>query len=194
MPQRLTVCSLVVAALLSVSTFASPSTQLFRAYDGRPTFKEGSDRSYFVWRDGNTWHVRWTTLGQEHTFTGSVRATSGKITDFKRVDVDEELRIVRPGRPARVVRGPAGRVRGVAPGRAPVVASRTDDHITRVDDRLIRWNTRTDADIDGFHFEVDGVTALTFDLKIAGTSNPTSVEIGKENVHPNGNPFTVRWP
>jgi hypothetical protein len=162
------------------------------AFNGRPEFKEGSDLSYFVWRDGDTWHVRWTTLGQERVFTGTVRATDGKLDDLKRIDVDAELKVIRPGRPARVVRGPAGRVRGVAPGRAPVVASKTDDHITKVDNRLIRWNTRTNADIDGFSFKADDVAALTFDLNIAGQSRPRSVEIGRNSAHPDNNPFTVR--
>ncbi len=125
------------------------------------------------------------------TFTGSVRATGGKLDDLKRIDVDAELKVVRPGRPARVVRGPAGRVR-VAPGRGPVVAARTNDHITHVDDQVIRWNTRTDDDIDGFDFKVEDVRALVFDLKISGDSRPLSVEVGRRNVHPADNPFTVR--
>jgi hypothetical protein len=77
-------------------------------------------------------------------------------------------------------------------GRGPVVASRTNDHITHVDDQLIRWNTRTDDDIDGFDFKADDVRALTFDLKINGDSRPLSVEVGRNNVHPADNPFTVR--
>ena len=183
---------LLTLALLPIPMAAvSPAPQAPAAFEGRPTFKEGTDRSYFVWNDGNSWHVRWTTLGQMQTFTGSVRATGGKLDDLKRIDVDAELRVVRPGRPARGVRGPAGRVR-VAPGRGPVVASRTNDHITHVDDQLIRWNTRTDDDIDGFDFKTDDVRALTFDLKINGDSRPLAVEVGRNNVHPGDNPFTVR--
>jgi hypothetical protein len=179
---------------LSTGVTATPvgALQNPAAYDGRPTFKEGSDLSYFVWRDGNTWHVRWTSMERERTFTGTVRATGGKLQDFKRIDVDEELKIVRPGRPARVVRGPGGRVRGVAPGRGPVVAGKTEDHIQKVDDRLIRWSAKADDDIDGFSFKVDDVAALTFDLNIAGRSRPAGVEIGRNNTHPEKNPFTVR--
>jgi hypothetical protein len=170
---------------------AQPAPQLAITFAGRPTFKEGSDRAYFVWSDGNDWHVRWTTLGQTQTFTGTVRALGGEIKDLKRIDVDAELKVVRPGRPARVVRGPAGRLR-VAPGRGAVVTSRTNDHITQVDDQLIRWNTRTDDDIDGIDFEVDDVRTLTFDLKINGDSRPLSVDVGRNNVHPADNPFVVR--
>lgn len=110
---------LLTLALLPVGTLATtPVGQAPAAFEGRPTFKEGSDRSYFVWSDGNEWNVRWTTLGQMQTFTGSIRAMGGKLQDLKRIDVDAELKVVRPGRPARVVRGPAGRVR-VAPDGAP---------------------------------------------------------------------------
>ena len=183
---------LVALTLLPAAPTAAPVPQQPpAAFEVRPECKEGSDRSYFVWNEGKEWHIRWTTLGQMQTFTGSVRALGGELKDLKRIDVDAELRVVRPGRPARVVRGPAGRLR-VAPGRGPVVASRTNDHITQVDDQLIRWNTRTDDDIDGIRFEVDDVRALTFDLKINGDSRPLSVEIGRRNVHPGDNPFTVR--
>jgi hypothetical protein len=180
---------MVLAVGLAAAVVAGQGIQ---AFDGRPAFKEGSDLSYFVWRDGNRWHVRWTTLGQSRVFTGTVRAIGGRLDDLKRIDVDAEMKIIRPGRPPRVVRGPAGRVRGVAPGRAPVVSRKTEDHITRVDDRLIRWSTETVADIDGFSFDVDDVTALTFDLNIRGQSKPQSVEIGRDNVHPKANPFTVK--
>ena len=54
------------------------------------------------------------------------------------------------------------------------------------------WNTRTDDDIDGFDFKTDDVRALTFDLKINGDSRPLAVEVGRNNVHPGDNPFTVR--
>ena len=193
MTRTLAGLGIVCSILFTVPTFATTQAmQPIGRFEGRPAFKEGSDRSYFVWRDGDSWHVRWTTMGTERTFTGSVRGVGGDIKDLKRIDVDAELKVIRPGRPARVVRGPAGRVRGVAPGRAPVVASKTEDHITRVDAHLIRWNTKTDDDIDGFDFKADGVSALTFDLTISGESKVSSVEIGRDNVHPNGNPFTVR--
>lgn len=160
-------------------------------YAGRPAFEENSDRSYYVWHEGATWHVRWTTLGEMRQFGGSVVATGGKIDDLKRIDVEAEARIIRPGRPPRVVRGPAGRPRAVAPGRPPVVDTKLQDHITREDDHTIRWRARTD-DIDGFSFKVEGVNQLRFDLRIEGNSRVRSVEIGRGNVHPSANPFTVR--
>jgi hypothetical protein len=185
--------ALSFAVLCSATALAAPpAPQALAAYDGRPVFAEGSDRSYFVWRDGETWYVRWTTMGQAKRFMGSVEAVGGKLDDLKRIDVDEELKVIRPGRPGRVVRGPRGRAVGVAPGRPAVVSSKTEDHITKADDHHILWNTETSADIDGFNFKVKDVELLRFDLKIAGTASANAVEIGRSNQHPRDNPFSVR--
>jgi hypothetical protein len=29
-----------------------------QAFEGKPSFKEGRDLGYYVWTDGDTWHVR----------------------------------------------------------------------------------------------------------------------------------------
>jgi hypothetical protein len=156
---------------------------------GRPEFKEGKALGYFVWKDGDTWKVRWTTFGAEHRFTGRVVLEGGSISDFDRVDPDTERRVVRPGRAPR--RGPRGRV--VIPGRPPVVASREEDLIEQETERLIRFNTRTNDDIDGFDFKVTGATdQLRFVLEIDGKPRPREVEVGRENVVPNENPLVIR--
>jgi hypothetical protein len=41
-------------------------------FDGRPAFADGIDLSYYIWREGDKWLVRWTTKGQNRKFTGSV--------------------------------------------------------------------------------------------------------------------------
>ena len=184
----LLVCGLVLAGGLA-GTAAKPAADI---YDGRPAFKEGSDRAYFVWRDGDRWHVRWTTRGEAHQFTGTVRAGGGSLEGLKRIDLDAELRVIRPGAPAHVVRGPAGRVRGVAPGRPAVVGGTSQDKVDRAGDHLIRWTTRTSADIDGFDFTASHTSSLQFDLKIDGVSRPVDIELGRGNAHPAQNPFTVK--
>ena len=184
---------IATAFLLPIALLASPTPQVRSAYEGRPAFKEGSDKSYFVWSDGNRWHVRWTTQGVMRQFSGSVRTAGGELEDLKRIDVDEELRVINAGRPPRVVRGPRGRAVGVAPGRPAVVASRDQDHIDKIDDHLIRWVAHTDRDIDGFDFSVKpAADTLTFQLLIAGESRAVNVEIGKNNIHPKADPFVVR--
>jgi hypothetical protein len=162
------------------------------AYAGRPTFREGRDFGYYVWHEGNTWHVRWTTLGATHRFTGHVVAEGGRLDDLKRIDVEVERRVVRPGRPTRVVRGPRGRAH-VAPGRGPVTATKVEDHIDMDDHKRIDFSARTDDDIDGFDFEAkDGVDALRFTLEIDGRSRSVDVEVGRGNTHPAANPFVVK--
>ena len=95
---------------------------------------------------------------------------------------------------AHVVRGPYGRVHGVAPGRPARVVEKTQDHIVMDGDRTIRFDTRTEDDLDGFDFKVENkVTALRFVLRINGQPAPKVVEVGRNNAHPAANPFIVNF-
>src|SRR5262245_29063925 len=161
-------------------------------FNGRPVFAEGIDLGYYVWREGDEWNVRWTTKGQMRRFTGSVTAEGGELKSFKRIDVEEERRVLYPGRPSRVVIGPRGRahVRG---GRAPVVVERSQDVIEKVDDdRRIVFSARTNDDIDGFKFKAgEHVRALRFVLEIDGRLMPQHVEVGGNNRKAPTVPFVV---
>lgn len=160
---------------------------------GKPAFSEGDALGYFVWKDGETWKLRWTTFGAEHRFSGRVTVEGGEIRNFKRVDVDEERKVLAPRRPARVVRGPRGRVVGVAPGRGPVVATREEDHILQESEHLIRFSTRTDDDLDGVDFRVTGSTdVIRLVLEIDGQARPAEVEVGRDNFKPNEHPVVIR--
>ena len=180
---------------LSTILLAAPAAAQTPAihFDGRPEFKEGKALGYFIWRDGDTWKLRWTTFGSEHRFTGRVVIEGGDIASFKRIDVDEERKVIRPGAPARVVRGPAGRVRGVRPGRSAVVEEKTLDKIEQEDEHTLRWLTKTDDDIDGIDFKVtDATVVIRFNLMIDGEARPAEVEVGKGNFKPNENPVRAR--
>jgi hypothetical protein len=182
-------CLLVLTAGLAV---AQPAVVDPTRVVGRPTFEEGDSFGYYVWREGDTWKLRWTTFGAEHRFSGSIRAEGGELEDLKRIDVDEERRIVRPGRAPRVAVGPRGRVftRG---GRAPVVAERTEDHMVREDARTIVFLTLTNDDIDGLEFKTEGpVERIRFQLEVDGVGRAATVAVGRENFHPETNPFFVR--
>lgn len=180
------------AAVLILGATAGAQTAGIR-FDGRPTFKEGKALGYFIWREGDTWKVRWTTFGAEHRFSGRIVLEGGEFKSFKRIDVDEERKIIRPGHAPTVVRGPRGRVRAVRPGRAPVVAERTEDKIEQEDERTLQFLTQTDDDIDGVDFKVtDPTVVIRFNLLIDGEARPAEVEVGKENFKPGENPVRAR--
>lgn len=117
----------------------------------------------------------------------------GEVATFKRIDVDEERRVIRPGTSATVVRGARGRVRAVRPGRAPVVAERTEDKMEQEDERTLQWQTKSNDDVDGIDFKVsDATVVIRFMLMIDGEPKPAEVEVGKENFQPNDHPLRVR--
>jgi hypothetical protein len=162
-------------------------------FDGRPKFKEGKALGYFIWRDGDTWKLRWTTFGAVHRFSGRIIVEGGQFTSMKRIDVDTERKVIRPGHAPHVVRGPRGRVRGVAPGRGAVVATREEDHIEQETEHLIRFVTRTDDDVDGVDFKVsERPEIIRFVLEIDGRPRPAEIEVGRVNFVPNQNPLVVR--
>jgi hypothetical protein len=183
-------CSWILVLALTVLAPASLSADVDAGrFAGRPEFKEGKALGYFVWRDGDTWKVRWTTFGAEHVFNGRVVLEGGAIESLKRVDVDTERRVVRRGQPA--VRDRRGRV--IRPGRGAVVASREEDHIEQESETVIRWRTRTDDDQDGFDFKVTrGTDRLRFVFQIDEKPRPEEVEVGHDNFKPNQNPLVVR--
>jgi hypothetical protein len=186
MLRKLLVTIPLAMCLATAASAQTPATQ----FDGRPEFKEGKALGYFIWRDGDTWKLRWMTFGAEHKFLGKVVIEGGDLVSFKRIDVDEERKVIRPGVRPSAVRGPRGRVIGTRPGRAPVVAEKTLDNIEQEDEQSLRWLTQTDDDIDGVDFKVSAsATAIRFMLQIDGEPKPAEVEIGKANFKPNTLPL-----
>ena len=189
---RLGIISATAIVLLTGMSLVYADTPVQRL-DGRPKFSEGKALGYFVWRDGDTWKLRWTTFGAEHRFSGRVTVEGGEIDSMKRVDVDVERKVIAPGRAPRVVRGPRGRVVGRTGGRAPVIESREEDRIEQESETLIRFVTRTDDDLDGLDFKLKGRPRLVrFVLEIDGTPRPAEVEVGRDNFKPNEEPLVVR--
>lgn len=180
----------LLAAAGALAVFAAKPADADR-FDGRPLFGAGSDKSYFVWREGDKWCVRWTTQGKFHNFTGNVIAEGSDLHDLKRIDVEEETRVIRSGRPGHVWVGRRGRVH-VRGGRPPVVVEREQDKIEKEGDRRIWWRSRTNADIDGFNFKVrKGLERLRFNLEIDAASRVDYVEVGANNRTLANNPFNV---
>lgn len=76
------------------------------------------------------------------------------------IDLDEERKVLYPGRAPHVWVGPRGRAH-VGGGRAPVVVERKQDRIEKDGDHRIVFAAITSNDIDGFNFKVDkNVTTL----------------------------------
>jgi hypothetical protein len=183
--------AVAAAAVVTLSSLAAQVGQAQLA--GRPKFSEGNALGYFIWKDGDTWKVRWTTFGSNHHFTGRVEVEGGEFRSFKRVDVDTERKVIAPGHKPRVIRGARGRVRGVAPGKPAVVATKEEDHINQETERLLQFSTRTDDDIDGFDFKTTGdANLLRFRLQIDGRPQPAEIEVGRDNMKPNQDPLVVR--
>ena len=181
-----------IVSWLSVVLIVPLVTPQVGRYQGRPVFGEGTDLGYYIWHDEDGWQVRWTTQGAMRHFTGRVTAEGGDLKSLKRIDVEEERKVVYAGRPTRVVTGPRGRTR-VVPGRAPVVVSREQDRIEKEDDQTIVFSARTDNDIDGFRFRVDeDVRVLRFALQIDGSPRPQLLEVGRDNWKPGELPLIVR--
>jgi hypothetical protein len=183
---------MLLLAALPLVTIAHRATAQADMYNGRPAFAEGTELGYYVWRDGEHWHLRWTTMGRTRSFTGSVVSEGGDLHSLKRIDVESETRVLYPGRAPRVWVGPRGRTH-VGPGRAPVVVKRDQDKIEKDGDNRIVFATRTTGDIDGFDFRVDDkVNVLRLVLDIDGRPVPNLVEAGSANQKPRALPLIVR--
>jgi len=181
------ICLSVLFMTVSPSVFAQADK-----FDGRPAFAEGIDLGYYIWREGDKWLVRWTTKGPNRKFTGSVVAEGGELRDLKRIDLDEERKVLYPGRAPHVWVGPRGRTH-VGGGRAPVVVERKQDRIEKDGDNRIVFAAITSNDIDGFNFKVDSkVTTLRFVLEINGRQMAQKIEFGKDNQRPSSLPLVVR--
>ena len=187
--RKVRIAILLSAILLTVSPNALAQADKF---DGRPAFAEGIDIGYYIWREGDKWLVRWTTKGPNRKFTGSVVAEGGELRDLKRIDLDEERKVLYPGRAPHVWVGPRGRAHAGG-GRAPVVVEKKQDRIEKDGDHRIVFAAITSSDIDGFNFKVDSkVTTLRFVLEINGRQMAQKVEFGKDNQKPSSLPLVVR--
>ena len=183
--------AVIFLAALSL-TLSPPVLAQADKFDGRPAFAEGIDIGYYIWREGDKWLVRWTTKGPNRKFTGSVVAEGGELRDLKRIDLDEERKVLYPGRAPHVWVGPRGRAH-VGGGRAPVVVERKQDRIEKDGDNRIVFAAITSNDIDGFNFKVDSkVTTLRFVLEINGRQMAQKVEFGKDNQKASSLPLVVR--
>ncbi len=160
-------------------------------FDGKPTFAQGTDLGYFIWREGDTWHIRWITKEKMRKFSGSIASDGGKLKSLKRIDVDSERVVLYVAKIPRVEIGLDGKgyFRG---GKAPVIVE-SMDKLKKDGDNRIEFLARTNDDIDGFDFNVDDrVVSLSFVLKIDGRNVPQLIEMGNKNQKAESLPLRVR--
>ena len=80
-------CRTAIGILMGlVLTTVAPraATDLAR-FDGKPQFKEGKALGYFVWRDGDTWKLRWTTFGAEHRRARRTSRRAGRTSSRENI-------------------------------------------------------------------------------------------------------------
>lgn len=60
-------------------------TDSLNVYDGKPEFTPGTDLGYYIWKnkENNTWHIRWSSNGINHKFSGNI-FSDNKITIIKK--------------------------------------------------------------------------------------------------------------
>lgn len=91
-PLSLTAVLAVLAAALTAVLVAAPAAvakESKEVWKGQPEFHKGESRGYFIWNDGEGWHVRWLSKGAKHTFSGRV-TTDTALDKFEPVSRDSK--------------------------------------------------------------------------------------------------------
>jgi len=156
-------------------------------FDGRPAFSGKELPAYYIWRDGNRWHVRWSSLTRVRYFTGSILADSSSLSDLRKVDPYREYTVMYPQREKLLTvtlgdRHPAGLANDESFSR----------NIRMKGKQMIVFSSNINDGVDGFDFTTtEGVHTLTFDLMIEGKPALGIVYVGSEGTAPNSLPLVV---
>lgn len=173
--------------LLALLCLCGSVVQAQDGFSGRPTFSERDHTAYYVWSEGNHWHVRWVAFSCRQNFKGSVVADRGSIGNMRKVDPVNEQNLIYPQRRQllTVVTGydhPANFASNEAHNRDIRMNGKS----------AVVFSATTDDGLDGFDFTADdAVRTLTFELKLEGKPATGFVYLGKDNVTPGSLPVTV---
>lgn len=77
----------LLACAVSTTPSAAPPPAPRFAFEGAPPIGPGTVRGYYVWHDDSGWHVRWTTKGVRHRFSGTLKC-KGEFREFVPVSAD----------------------------------------------------------------------------------------------------------
>jgi hypothetical protein len=131
-----------------------------RGYDGLP-----DGPTYFLWRDGDVWHLRTKTRKLARQFSGTVKVRGGtlKLQDHAGLERNRKRRRV-------------------------VDIGRVNDLNNKID-----FKFRTMGREDGFDFKVSKTaTAVEFDLKLDGYEHRGNIRIGRAGQSPGQAIFSLR--
>lgn len=156
-------------------------------FAGRPAFSDKESPSYYVWHDGNRWHVRWSSLSRVRNFKGSVVADSGSLGDLRQADRANEFGAMYPNHPQLLT---------VTVGRPSPndLSSATpfESSVRMKGKQTITFSSKTSDSVDGFDFTPDdAVHTLTFDLMIEGKPAEAIIHLGSESSPPDSLPIVV---
>ena len=87
MKRHVFVLSSLVLAALALSACAPVSRPVALVWEGAPQIGPGQARGYFLWHDEGGWHVRWTTRGQRHNFSGKLKC-DGAFDSFTPISTE----------------------------------------------------------------------------------------------------------
>lgn len=117
---------------------------------------------YYVWYDGDAWHLRTTAKGLRH-FNGTIRVTEAKIKSCVPVGLKRDRQ----------------------------KKTMTDGWRISDDRSELKFSFRTATLSDGLDIVVDGDGQIEFELLIDTQKNPRAVFLGKAGDHPSQNPFRL---
>ncbi len=189
-PRRPTLCQAAVASLtLAILVSSQPveaadkdeatekETPVVEVNpDGQP---KGYDKApdgptYYLWRDGDVWHLRTKTKKKTHQFHGLIRIKGGtvkKIYNFSGLEAQP-------------------RKKGKKGQAAPADIGRWNDARNEIE-----FKFRTSGGEDGFDFQLsDKATDLSLDLKLDGYEHRGRIVVGKDAQTPPQPVFTIAIP
>ena len=74
---------------------AAPAEQTKGDGEGKPpSMKSGAPENYWVWHDGQGWHLRTTTAKNEHLFYGRVVSSTGEVKTVKAISQERNDEIL----------------------------------------------------------------------------------------------------
>jgi len=88
---------ILVSIVLSVALLAGIAYSWQSSVNGKPPFKIGKSRGYFIWKDRGAWNVCVTTRGKAHSFSGTI-ITDGKISIIRQMELETGDYISKSGK------------------------------------------------------------------------------------------------